>query len=153
MPQTPPLFTEDLCLPTIWMAQAHGCLITVHLEASPTDEDWRLHVDYIQRMVERGQPFMTVLYSLGGFANHTQRSTLIRMLKDNPGIHTHGVILNDALIVRMAIRAIRIVDKGIRSVPRDDIEGALAHLGHPMDTDTLRAIIDHGLAALRHRNT
>ncbi len=147
-PNLPPI-AHELCLSTIWMGKAHGCLITIHPEASPDNAEWIQHVDLIRRLIARGEPFLGIVYTLGGFPNRAQRAMVTPLIKENPTLLTRSVVLNNNLIMRMAVRSIRFVNKNICSVQTHDTEGALAHLGHPMSNEELKAILDHGVHSLR----
>jgi len=124
-------------------------VIILNTPDAPDDAEWGAMMQFIEQHLAQHEHACILVYTLGGAPNRIQRSSFERRILKHYEASRHEqiklAVVTDAVMARMALKALSWVNSQVRGFKPDDMTGALTFL--KVDPK-LRALMNQHVANL-----
>ena len=115
--------------PTFVYGPEGDLLLTVHGATPPTDEEWRVYLEFCRTLI--GKATRNLVVTSGAGPNGQQRSKLIKEFPEFTPIPV--AVVSDSSTTRGIVTALHWFGKNIRAFRSSNLTGALEYLGLPAE--------------------
>lgn len=152
--------SDHMVMDTMAFVRRGDVVVVVHGNANPEDWEWSRYLEALSQATSPEDLGVLVL-TVGGAPSASQRKRLQQTLKQIGASEMRSAVMMDALLPRMALRALAFLNHGMRGFAMDDVLGAMRYLGDPQgswvdaELDVLcdaLGMARPGTGAMGHRN-